>query len=546
MISGEGSMKEEDGKAGKPGADEQTHFRELIENRELSASGTLRNPMELETIINMSPAVFFLWRAAKDWPVDLVSANVIQFGFTADEFMKSQLSYAAIIFPEDFERFSEAVNANIKEGLLNPLILEYRIITKAGEVRWVDDRRLARRNDQGEISHYQGVIMDITHRKRMEEELIKAEKLESFEVMASGIAHDFNNMLSVIIGNINFARMILKTEDQAGQKLTEAEIACGRAKELAQQLMSFAHGDSQHKKVTVLPMLIRNAVRFALNCEPISSEYDFDENLFPVEIDEGQIMQAVNNIIINAREAMPGGGVIRIKAENVSIPSHHEFLPAAGDYVKITIRDQGRGIPEPVLGRIFDPYFTTKSLKNEKAMGMGLAMSYSIIRNHKGHITVESTEGAGTTFSLYLPASLKAISRDISQGATETEGRGRILFMDDEKMIRDVTGALLTHMGYEVSCVGDGVEVIELYQKAKEENNPFSGVVLDLTIPGGMGGRKTMQKLLELDPGIKVIISSGYGDDPLIQDFREYGFKGAITKPYKIEELTDTLQRTFK
>jgi len=167
-------MKEEDGNAGKPGADEQTHSRGHIVNQELSASGTLQNATELETIINMSPAVFFLWRVAKDWPVDLVSANITQFGFTADEFMKSQLPYAAIIFPEDFERFSEAVDANIKEGLLDPLILEYRIITKAGEVRWVGDRRLARRNEQGEISNYQGVIMDITHRKRMEEELIKA------------------------------------------------------------------------------------------------------------------------------------------------------------------------------------------------------------------------------------------------------------------------------------------------------------------------------------------------------------------------------------
>jgi len=265
-----------------------------------------------------------------------------------------------------------------------------------------------------------------------------------------------------------------------------------------------------------------------------------------VEIDEGQIMQAINNIVINASEAMPEGGLIGIKAENVSISSNHEFLPAAGGYVKITIRDQGCGIPEPVLGRIFDPYFTTKCLKNEKAMGMGLAMSYSIIKNHKGHITVESTEGVGTTFSLYLPASEKSLPPDIPQDAAKTENRGRILFMDDEKMIRDVTGALLTHMGYDVSCVGDGVEVIELYQKAKKENNPFAGVILDLTIPGGMGGRQTMQKLLELDPGIKVIISSGYGNNPLIQDFREYGFKGAITKPYKIEELDDTLQRTLK
>lgn len=179
-------------------------------------------------------------------------------------------------------------------------------------------------------------------------------------------------------------------------------------------------------------------------------------------------------------------------------------------------------------------------------MGMGLSMSYSIINNHEGHITVESSEGAGTIFSLFLPAAAESMIEDPRQENVQAESKGRILFMDDEKMIRDVTGALLTHMGYEVSCVGDGVEVIELYQKAKEENQPFSCVILDLTIPDGMGGRKTMQKLLELDSEIKVIISSGYGNDPLIQDFREYGFKGAITKPYKIEELMDTLQRTLK
>jgi PAS domain S-box-containing protein len=506
----------------------------------------LYNPPQLEDIIKMSPAVFFLWRTEKDWPVDMVSTNVSQFGYSTEEFLNRKLPYSAIIFSDDLDRLSDALNSNIQEGLLKPLILEYRILTKTKEIRWIDDRRVARRNDRGEITHYQGVIMDITHRKRMEEEILKEEKLESFEIMASGIAHDFNNMLSVILGNINFAKMILKTEDQASKKLTEAEIACGRAKELAQQLMSFAHGGSINKKVTALPTLIRNAVRFALSSSPIETEYDFEENLFPAEIDEGQIMRAIINIVNNAGEAMPDGGMIRVKAENLSICVPHDFLSSPGDYIKITIQDQGHGIPEPVLGRIFDPYFTTKSLKNEKAMGMGLAMSYSIIKNHKGHITVESSEGVGTSFSIYLPASPKSIFQNIPQETSKAESKGRILFMDDEKMIRDVTGALLTHMGYEVSSVGDGVEVIELYQKARGENQSFSCVILDLTIPGGMGGRRTMQKLLELDPEIKVIISSGYGDDPLIQDFQKYGFKGAITKPYKIEELIDTLQRTIK
>ncbi len=539
-------MKEKDARKGSPEADEPIDLRNRIEKREGTVSGALPASVELDALINTSPAVFFLWRTQKDCPVEFVSPNISRFGYTSEEFMSGRLPYKSIIFPEDIERLSKTLTADIEDGAPNPLILEYRIVTAAGEIRWVDDHRMARWNDQGEITHYQGIIMDITHRKRTEEELIKTEKLKSFEVMASGIAHDFNNMLSVILGNINFARMILKAEDQATQKLTEAEIACGRAKELAQQLLSFARVDSLQKKVTLLPTLIRNAVRFALNNSSISSEYDFEDSLFPVEVDEGQIMQAISNIVINGREAMPNGGVIRITAVNVSHPADQESLPAAGDYVKITIRDQGPGIPEPVLGRIFDPYFTTKSLKNDQAMGMGLSMSYSIINNHEGHITVESSEGAGTTFSLFLPAAAEPVIEDPRQENVQAESKGRILFMDDEKMIRDVTGALLTHMGYEVSCVGDGVEVIELYQKAKEENHPFSCVILDLTIPDGMGGRKTMQKLLELDSEIKVIISSGYGNDPLIQDFRKYGFKGAITKPYKIEELMDTLQRTLK
>lgn len=334
---------------------------ELINGCETLKAKELYNSLQLEDIINTSPAVFFLWSMEKNWPVELVSVNVNQFGYTTEEFLNNNLPYSAIVFPDDLNRISDALNADIQEGLLNPLILEYRLLTKNKEIRWIDDRRIARRNDRGEITHYQGVIMDITHRKRMEEEILKTEKLESFEIMASGIAHDFNNMLSVILGNINFAKMILKADDQASKKLTEAEIACGRAKELAQQLMSFAHGGSIHKEVTFLPTLIRNAVRFALNSSPIETEYDFNEDLFPAEIDEGQIMQAIINIVSNAGEAMPDGGTILVKAENISIRSSHDFLSSPGEYIKITIQDQGHGIPEHVLGRIFDPYFTTKS-----------------------------------------------------------------------------------------------------------------------------------------------------------------------------------------
>jgi PAS domain S-box-containing protein len=218
----------------KPEAIGHRTSEELINEHETLKTKESHIPLQLEDIINTGPAVFFLWSIEKNWPVDLVSANVNQFGYSAEEFLNGNLPYSAIVFPDDLNRISDALNTDIQEGSLNPLILEYRLLTKAKEIRWIDDRRVARRNDHGQITHYQGVIIDITHRKRMEEEILKAEKLESFEIMASGIAHDFNNMLSVILGNINFAKMIIKAEDPANKKLTEAEIACGRAKELAQ------------------------------------------------------------------------------------------------------------------------------------------------------------------------------------------------------------------------------------------------------------------------------------------------------------------------
>ena len=258
-----------------------------------------------------------------------------------------------------------------------------------------------------------------------------------------------------------------------------------------------------------------------------------------MEVDEGQISHVFSNLAINACQAMPDGGIIKVRAENVagfkpSTSSSEGFPAGHGKFIKITMEDRGIGIPKENLQRIFEPYFTTK----QKGSGLGLATAYSIMRNHKGEIRVESELGVGTTFTIYIPASEKEPS---TKSGVEKEqllrGRGKILVMDDEEEVRRVLRNMLFHLGYEFEFAVDGQEAIELYQRALKSGEPFNAVILDLTIPGGKSGKEAMKKLLRLHPQIRAIVSSGYSNDPVMAEFKRYGFKGVIAKPYKIEEL---------
>jgi two-component system, cell cycle sensor histidine kinase and response regulator CckA len=386
------------------------------------------------------------------------------------------------------------------------------------------------------------LIKDITGRKCLEVELLRVEKLESIGTLAGGIAHDFNNILTAILGNITLAERDIEPKGKAAERLMEAKKASLRAKDLTQQLLTFSRGGAPTKEVASIAELLEESALFTLRGSNVKCEFSLPDDLWSIEVDRGQMSQVITNLVINADEAMPEGGLMVIGAKNTVIKRKGALPLPKGDYVEITVEDHGIGILGKYLGRIFDPYFTTK----QKGTGLGLATTYSIIKNHDGYITVESEPGVGTTFHIYLPASKKPVTK---QGEVEEAvqaaslGRKRILVMDDEETIRDLLSNMLSTAGFEVELASDGKEAIERYEKAMELGQPFDAVIMDLTIPGGMGGKEAIKKLIEIDPDVKAIVSSGYSTDPIMADFRKYGFSAVMAKPYSINEMERTLRR---
>jgi PAS domain S-box-containing protein len=383
---------------------------------------------------------------------------------------------------------------------------------------------------------------EIEDRERMEEELVKAQKLESLGILAGGIAHDFNNLLASIMGNISLAMLDLQPSDGPYRQLEAAERASLRAQDLTQQLLTFSKGGTPVKRTTVITELIKEAAGFALRGSRVRHDFFFADDLWLLDIDEGQISQVIHNLVINADQAMPAGGTITIRCENCVINGASGLPLRPGDYVKVSVQDHGVGIAREHLSRIFDPYFTTK----QKGSGLGLATSYSIIKKHGGHIVSESELGVGTTFTFYLPASRSGkVAKHIDDTKLFT-GSGKILLMDDEEDVRKTTGDVLKRLGYTVWFAEDGARAVGLYHEAQESTQPFDAVIMDLTVPGGMGGREALIKLLEIDPNVKAIVSSGYSNDPVMADYRKHGFRGVVTKPYRIKDLGETLHAVLR
>jgi PAS domain S-box-containing protein len=412
------------------------------------------------------------------------------------------------------------------------------LITKNGTQRTISMRETPIRDHS---SHLMGTVIvfhDITDQHRHQDEQQRISKLNSLGVLAGGLAHDFNNLLTTILGNVFVAKLRMVPQDPLTQNLEQAEQACLRAKELTQQLLTFAKGGAPIKTSIVLGDLLRKSAIFALSGSSISCHFDIPNDLWPLDADASQLRQVIQNVTINARQAMTEGGHFSIRVENVG----HHHLPTfpspslpIGNYVKITFEDQGTGISEQELANIFDPYFTTKP----GASGLGLATAHSIIQQHQGHISVQSELGKGTTFTVYLPSSYSSVDVDHQ---TIPKGRGRILVMDDEQSIRRMVEDALTQFGYEVTAAEDGQAAIDLFSEAMSKGKTFDAILLDLTIPGGMGGKEAIQHLRRLDPHVKAIVTSGYSDDPIMSDFHAYGFQDILVKPYKIVDLAKTLE----
>jgi PAS domain S-box-containing protein len=385
-----------------------------------------------------------------------------------------------------------------------------------------------------------GFFNDITIYKHMEEEREKLVKLESIGMLAGGIAHDFNNLLTGIMGNISLAKRYNEygETNETAEILLEAERASLRAKGLTQQLLTFAKGGAPVKKLASIKNVIEDAAIFAMRGSNCKLDFSFSEDLDPVEIDQGQIGQVIGNLVINSSHAMPKGGTIHIRAKNIML-KEEDLLPLpSGRYIQVSVEDQGAGIAEKNMKRMFEPYFTTK----QKGSGLGLATSYSIIKNHGGYITVKSKLGVGTIFTFYLPASqeqLPPMEKAVKDVAIR--GSGRILVMEDEEVIGILLKRMLTNSGYSVELITNGEETIQKYSEAMETGKPFAGVILDLTVPGGIGGKEVIEKLLEIDPKVKAIVSSGYANDPIMADFKKYGFSGVVTKPYDVRQMQETL-----
>jgi PAS domain S-box-containing protein len=445
--------------------------------------------------------------------------------------------------PRSDEAFVLPLTQVLEERALVDLPPETRLVGRKGVTCLVEGCCAPVHDADSQVVGAVLVIRDITVRQRFEQELERASRLESIGILAGGIAHDFNNILTAVMGNITLALLDADGLATVERYLQEAERATLRARDLTQQLLTFAKGGDPVRSAVLLPEIIREVTEFALHGSRVKCVFDLPQGLWPADADQGQLGQVVQNLVINAVQAMPEGGSIRIGAANetVGFDTKRPFHP--GDYVHISVADSGTGVKPEHLGRIFDPYFTTK----QHGSGLGLTTVYSIIRKHQGHIEVESELGRGTTFHFWLPALReKAPERVEVPSEVVAPLKGRVLFMDDEEPIVAMASLLLRRLGLEVELARDGAEAVRKFAEAHAARRPFDLVVMDLTVPGGVGGREAIEQLRQIDPNVRAIVSSGYSSDPVLANHRAYGFCGMVAKPYKVEDFARVLRAALR
>jgi PAS domain S-box-containing protein len=446
---------------------------------------------------------------------------------------------SAYFDPQDQERLLAVTN---RPGCgqstleLDFVTKDQRRIPQECSIAWVD-------NPGDERRYVICVGRDLTRRRRMQEEVLRLQKLESVGTLAGGIAHDFNNLLAAVLGSVSLAKSLVGEKNDVTSLLSEAEEACLRAKDLTQQLLAFSRGGAPVKRWVALPELLRQTCGFVIRGSRAICDLSLQDGLWDVELDEGQFARVLHNIVLNAIESMSEGGQIRVAAENVVLPAGSAVPLPDGSYVHVSVSDQGCGIPAGHLAKIFDPYFTTK----QTGSGLGLAVSHTIVKNHGGHIVVESETGRGSTFRIYLPASPgDRPCRGPGVPVPRSDLHKKVLVMDDEEAVRKMMVAMLQHLACSVGTAADGTEALRMYEQAKADAAPFDLVVLDLTVPGAMGGKETLRELLKIDPNVRAVVASGYSSDLTLARFRAEGFVGCLLKPFTLEELRVSLERAMR
>ncbi len=509
----------------------ERQIRELME-RNQARTALQESARTMTNILEKTTDGFFAVDA--EWKLTYINAEAeVMFGRERDELLGGLL----------WERFPALVGsvfqANYERVMAEQIALEFEAIDSTGKI-WYDVHAYP---SNGGVSVF---FRDISERKKSETERLTTSKLESLGTLAGGIAHDLNNILTVISGNIGLAQ--IEAPADSGSLLgflSKAGQAAQHAAHLSSQLLTFSKGGAPLKKIVSMGELIEHSAEFSLYGSNLRADFDIAVDLWKAEVDAGQIEQVVNALMLNAREAMPQGGTVRVRARNVVFEENMTAPLPSGRYLKIAISDGGPGIPDELRAKIFDPYFTTKPT----GTGLGLAISYSVVKKHGGLLLLESSSAEGSVFAFYLRASEKA-----GNGGSETRGSGRpfhynhqrILVMDDEEAIRELTSQLLGTLGYEVTAVPDGLEAVRLYERALRRGEHFQAVILDATVRGGMGGVATIERLRSMDPKVNAIICSGYSDEAALSEFLAFGFRGALPKPFTRSELADALQRTFE
>jgi len=479
-----------------------------------------------------------------DWDIE---TNVVyrnerwaeMLGYTLDEIEKNVKQWTDLHHPDDRDAAWQSIQDHL-ENRTGAHNIEYRMRTKDGGYKWIlDQAKIVKRDAHGKPLRMSGTHTDITEIKTLQSKLSQSQKMEAIGTLAGGIAHDFNNMLGVIAGNLSYALNNVNKDDELYEVLSDIQDSSKQAQSLTHQLLTFSKGGAPIKKVSNINKLLKESAIFSSRGAMTNCRFALADDLLMAEVDEGQFNQVIGNLLINANQAMPNGGTITIRTENAEIDAESSLPLGIGGYIKIVVEDQGIGISKKHLSNIFEPYFTTK----KEGSGLGLATTYSIIDKHGGHITVYSEIDKGTVLNIYLPASSKNARVTEAKSEAEHSGQGKILIMDDQESILKMAGRILNRMGYDTSFALDGSQAVEIYKKTQSSESPFDLVILDITVPGGMGGLKTIIELLKIDPNVKAAVSSGYSNDPIMANYEDYGFCGVVPKPYTRAQLAEVLNK---